>query len=507
MKRFEIIENVNRAMENDEKAVEALYNYTYIGMYSLVYRLCHNKEASEEILQESYIAAFSNLDKLHYKGEFWKWLKSIVINKWRDYCKVDVNSTGILNYDSIEAADEYESLGLSPQEKLEKEERNNELWRLVNKLPENQRICMILYYYEDMSIDEIAAALNVPSGSIKSRLYYGRQKLRSMVDGSEFFSGVVVFGNVPGAESVNADMLAKILAALSASNGTAAATIASGAAVGSGLLIKICVGAVSALLTASAIGAALLYPKNRGKNSDDINVAVRSTSFISSTFATTESAEATASTTASTTASATTSATSTTTLPAKSTVFDYRVSEGGIIIEKYTGNAENVDIPSSLDGYNVISIGASAFKYCDCLRSVSIPGSVKSIGDNAFRECRNLTSVTFHGSVSTIGDMAFLGCDSLESISLPSGVSSIGIYTFAYCDSLSSVQLPEGVRTVDYCAFCDCPSLRRVTLPGSVTVIGARAFTGAPNVTLCVKDGTYSYDYAVQNGFDFEIYS
>ena len=189
MKTSELINYVDQAMENDRDAIEAIYNYTYAGMYSLVYSLCRNKDAAEDILQESYIAAFSGLHTLRYKGEFWKWLKGIVINKWRDYSKSNVIFSDALEYDSAEEQFELEHPQMSIHEKLENEQKNSELWRLVNELPENQRVCIILFYYEDMSIGEIAQVLQIPAGSVKSRLHYGRVRLKRMLQESDWFAG------------------------------------------------------------------------------------------------------------------------------------------------------------------------------------------------------------------------------------------------------------------------------------------------------------------------------
>ncbi|MGN0474250.1 MAG: RNA polymerase sigma factor [Acutalibacteraceae bacterium] len=201
MKTSELINYVDRAMENDRDAIEAIYNYTYAGMYSLTYSLCRNKDAAEDILQESYIAAFAGLHTLRYKGEFWKWLKGIVINKWRDYSKSNVIFSDALEYDSAEEQFELEHPQMSIHEKLENEQKNSELWRLVNELPENQRVCIILFYYEDMSVDEIAQALQIPAGSVKSRLHYGRGRLKRMLQESDWFAGAEG-GNAEASEKV-----------------------------------------------------------------------------------------------------------------------------------------------------------------------------------------------------------------------------------------------------------------------------------------------------------------
>ena len=88
---------------------------------------------------------------------------------------------------------------------------------------------------------------------------------------------------------------------------------------------------------------------------------------------------------------------------------------------------------------SVTSIGASAFRGCSDLTSVTIPNSVTSIGDDAFNYCFGLTSVTIGSSVTSIGAWAFGNCSGLTSIEIPNSVTSIGSSAFAGCSGLRSV--------------------------------------------------------------------
>lgn len=494
MKKSELIYNIDRAMENDQKAIEALYNYTYAGMYSLAYRLCRSRDVAEDILQESYIAAFSGLHTLRYKGEFWKWLQGIVINKWRDYSKSNVFFSDTLAYDSTDEQTQIEMHEMSALDKLEKEEKNDELRKLLDQLPENQRVCIILFYYEDMSVEEISKALRIPKGSVKSRLHYGRARLKKLLNNNDLFAGAALSGSILEAEGGNADMLAEILAALeTGADGTAAVVAVK--AVGGGILFKLGVGLISAVAAAGIIGVILL-PRNEPAPKVTVS-ATTAAATVSTTVTTTSST---------TTITSTTQIITTTTVPAKTATFDFLAVDGGIMIEKYTGTVEDVVIPDRIDGKKVVSIGSNAFKYCSVVKSVSIPGGVANIGDNAFRECKNLKSVTFHAGLHDIGDMAFLGCSALTGVKIPSSVQSIGIYAFAYCTSLSNAEISEGTGTVKYCAFYQCSALRRVVLPSTVSTIGKEAFEGASSeLVLYVKEGTYAYTYAIDNDFNFEL--
>lgn len=337
MKKSDIIKNVELAMNRDEGAIEALYKDTYARAYSLAFGLCHDREQTEDILQESYIAAFENLHHLDNKGNFWHWFRGIVLNKWRDSCK-----DKSLRYDTTlynVAEDDFEEwqLELSAHDIVEQSITNDQLWTLVNNLPENQRVCMILFYYEDMKIEKIAEMLHIPVGSVKSRLHYGREKLKREIEESGLHAGAAL-PPIAGSAAVSPEILASILAALapaSKSSAAAAAAGAAGAASGT-LLAKLGVGLVSAAAVAGIAGVALNMKKPAHPPT-----ATATTTTVSVT------------TTAATTTTTTTIPTTTTTTPAPTTTttaayvsFDYVQNETGVTIAAYTGTAAYVSIPS-----------------------------------------------------------------------------------------------------------------------------------------------------------------
>lgn len=172
-------------------------------------------------------------------------------------------------------------------------------------------------------------------------------------------------------------------------------------------------------------------------------------------------------------------------------------------------NLTSITIPAS-----IISIGSYAFSHCSSLTSITIPASVTSIGNNAFFYCSALTSITIPGSVTSIGQDAFYYCSGLTSagpigggygyefgwtkkipshafaycsgltnITLPDSITSIGDYAFSYCSGLTSVTIPNGVTNIEDYTFFSCNALTSITLPDSVTSIGETAFYGCSKLT------------------------
>ena len=202
----------------------------------------------------------------------------------------------------------------------------------------------------------------------------------------------------------------------------------------------------------------------------------------------------------------------------------YAVEGGYLTFDKKTGTVTDCDssvtkanIPHTIKGVTVTSIGDQAFYNCTSLTSVTIPDSVTSIGDRAFRYCISLTSVTIPDSVTSIGEYTFSWCTSLTSATIPDSVTSIGEFAFhncksltsmtiprsvvsigydafGWCESLTSVTILDGVRSIGNSAFTDCKSLTSVTIPNSVTSIGRGAFSSCASLTgIWVAEGNSHY--------------
>lgn len=468
MDKSDVIRHVERAMAHDEKAIEALYKDTFPRAWALVCQLCRDRQNAEDILQESYIAAFNGLHNLDNHGNFWQWLRGIILNKWRDFCKDKSLNYDTTTIDMAENSLEDWQLVSSAHDIVEQSLTNDALRSLIAQLPPHQSICILLYYYENMKIEEIAEELGIPEGSVKSRLHYGREKLRKLIEQNGLHGAAILSPTAGGAAAEG--MLSAILAALAPASGNAAA--AAGVAAGGTLLTRILLGLLAAGVTAGLASAVLRLPEPEPAALSPVTTA---------TTAATHPSVPPSSTTVTTTAtsapvtSTEPPTTTTTTAPPPVVSFDYSVQGDGAVITKYTGNAANVDIPASVDGYPVIEVGEGAFRYNRDLRSVSVPGSVQTIGANAFRECPHLHTLYLEDGVGSVGNMAFCGCGALTEVSVPGSVQEIGIYAFAYCAGLQSVEIGYGVQTIGYGAFYGCDALSEVELPETVVSVGRDA--------------------------------
>jgi hypothetical protein len=158
-----------------------------------------------------------------------------------------------------------------------------------------------------------------------------------------------------------------------------------------------------------------------------------------------------------------------------SSQLSYVTNDNSITIFKYVGSGGAANIPSSIGGMPVTSIGNNAFYQCTGLTSVTIPNTVTSIGTNAFFNT-GLTSITVGSGVTNIESGAFADCTALTNITLPDSVISIGEGAFQACNNVTNVTLGTNITSIGNNAFWGCPNLSNITIPSSVTSIGDYAF-------------------------------
>ena len=177
----------------------------------------------------------------------------------------------------------------------------------------------------------------------------------------------------------------------------------------------------------------------------------------------------------------------------------------GIISSVSNGTTGQLTIPSTVDGYTVISIGDYAFLNCRKLSNVIIPNSVTGIGEGSFQNCVSLSSVVIPSSVSTINASSFQNCYKITSIIVETGNS-----TFDSRDNCNAVItkgsnilvvgcqntiIPNSVTSIADRAFYGRTDLTNITIPNSVTSIGERTFANCSSLrTMVVEQGNIVYD-------------
>lgn len=172
--------------------------------------------------------------------------------------------------------------------------------------------------------------------------------------------------------------------------------------------------------------------------------------------------------------------------------------------------------------WTVTSIGASAFKDCEGLYSVTLPNTITSIGSSAFSGAKLLSQINLSTNLKTIGAYAFYNCNNLTTIEFPNGITHIknfafnssalmsieipssiielGGSIFLNCTQLKSVKINNGLRVIPNDAFSDCSNLTHVELPQSLISIGTRAFQNSRIDSIIIPDGVTTIE---SNAFSF----
>lgn len=163
------------------------------------------------------------------------------------------------------------------------------------------------------------------------------------------------------------------------------------------------------------------------------------------------------------------------------TDYTYReLPDGTVEITDYTGDLTadmRLEIPETLDGKTVTSLGKEAFHFLDSLREVVIPNTVTAIGVSCFENCGALESVTLPENVTSIGEAAFRFCRSLRNLALPQKLSTIGAEAFSGCTAITEVQIPESVTNIGVKAFSDCTGLTGIRFPDSLERVESLTFS------------------------------
>ena len=163
-----------------------------------------------------------------------------------------------------------------------------------------------------------------------------------------------------------------------------------------------------------------------------------------------------------------------------------------VTITRYTGDVENVVIPSTLYGLRVTHIGDSSFIGNTAIHSVVIPDTVVEIGNQAFRNDTDhgqskgkLSRVTLGRGVRTIGALAFCG-NPITEITFPDSVTSIGDNAFSVCN-LTSITWGRGLQEIGFAAFYS-NKLTSVTLPAGLKRING-SFSFNPITSVSIPPG------------------
>ena len=148
--------------------------------YNLAFRICGNNEEAEEIAQDSFLKAYRSLSGFKMKSSFATWLYRIVYNT--AISQVRIKKKGILSLEDF-PADATDFIGHnSSEEDAEQEYRSSLVNFALQKIREEERGLISLYYYDELNFDEISDVTGISKSNIKVKLFRARQKMLEIIE-------------------------------------------------------------------------------------------------------------------------------------------------------------------------------------------------------------------------------------------------------------------------------------------------------------------------------------
>lgn len=158
---------VSKAKKGDREAFLALIDENRLNLYRVARGILNSKEDIEDALQNTVIHSFQKINSLKKDEYFRTWIIRILINECNEVLRKNKRITYLNEDNDTEFyTDSYENMDLT---------------KAINSLSEELRITTVLFYFEDMSLKDIANVLKIPEGTVRSRLTRARTRLREII--------------------------------------------------------------------------------------------------------------------------------------------------------------------------------------------------------------------------------------------------------------------------------------------------------------------------------------
>lgn len=184
---------IERAQKGDRDAFDGLIKKHERRAYQYAFRLTSNPEEASDVVAEAFVRVYSALHNFKGQSAFTTWFYRILTNCFLDIRKREKSRPAVSLEAALQTPDgelerQIEDPSLSPHEESERNERGRSVEAAVAQLPEYQRAMIVMYHAEMMSYEEIADSLDLPIGTVKSRLNRARLSLREqLVKDEELF--------------------------------------------------------------------------------------------------------------------------------------------------------------------------------------------------------------------------------------------------------------------------------------------------------------------------------
>jgi RNA polymerase sigma-70 factor (ECF subfamily) len=164
--------DVAKVLAGDTSAFEGIVRRWQGPLVSLAYRFCRDRGRAEEMAQEAFLRVYRKLDRWHSDSSFSSWMFAVAINLYRSQLRR-------IPLRTVPLDDVAEPRDPRPQDGgLDAEDRDRAVRHAVAALPPKYRDAVLLFYFHEMDLSDAARSLGLSEGTVKSRLFRGREILR-----------------------------------------------------------------------------------------------------------------------------------------------------------------------------------------------------------------------------------------------------------------------------------------------------------------------------------------
>jgi len=175
---------VRETKEGDIAAFQRLFDKYNKRVYNLIYRMVGNEPDAADLTQDVFVRVYNSLHLLKSEEAFFSWVRVVSVNICRDHFRKigrtiktsSLDEKVTLEDDEVER--QVEDWSSNPERLLDKKELRNAVQTAITGLSEEHRSVVILHHIEGMNVKEIAKVLQLPSGTVKSRLARAREELK-----------------------------------------------------------------------------------------------------------------------------------------------------------------------------------------------------------------------------------------------------------------------------------------------------------------------------------------
>ena len=179
---YSLKEKIVMARNGDNDAIAYLYETYYKDVYYTCFKLLQDENIAADMTQEVFLKALEQLGQLADEEKFKSWICQIANRMSLNYIK----RSKIIEFGNIDGDDTAlnipDETAKTPEEITVDKDVAQVLLKAVEKLPEDQRICVFLYYYQNMSVKEIAEQMGCSENTIRGKLRYANNNLRKYVE-------------------------------------------------------------------------------------------------------------------------------------------------------------------------------------------------------------------------------------------------------------------------------------------------------------------------------------